>query len=330
MRKRFGGGLILLRGRSIMKPTVLALKSILPEEMDLLRSRYRVLPFWEMDRDALLEAQGGEISAILSTYDCEGVKGDLMARLPNLRIIAQFGAGYDNIDLRAAKERTIAVTNTPDVLTDDTADIAMLLLLNVARRGVAADRFVREGGWKNGAYPLTTSLSGKTAGIFGMGKIGQAIARRAEAHNMKIIYCSRSEKDDIPYAYYGKLSALAEACDFLVLACSGGPETRHAVDRGILRALGPKGYLINIARGSVVKEDDLLAALQAGEIAGAGLDVYAGEPDVPESLLKLEQVVLSPHVGSATRETRSLMGRLVVENLNAFFEGKPLLTPVLT
>lgn len=299
--------------------------------MKLLGSHYNVIPLWEQgDREGFLAASGSEVSAVLSTYDCEGVKADMIARLPNLKIIAQFGAGYDNIDLAAAKARGIAVTNTPDVLTDDTADLAMQLLLNVARRGIAGDRFVREGLWKKGAFPLSTSLSGKVAGIYGMGKIGQAIARRAAGHNMKIIYCSRSPKSDIPYDYYGKLNALAEACDFLVLACSGGPETRHAADRTILRALGPQGYLINIARGSVVKEDDLIAALEAGEIAGAGLDVFANEPDVPAELLKHESVVLSPHVGSATRETRSLMGRLVVENLNAFFEGKPLLTPVLT
>ncbi|MBK9584803.1 MAG: 2-hydroxyacid dehydrogenase [Alphaproteobacteria bacterium] len=314
-----------------MKPTVLVLKAILPDEMKLLGVLYNVIPFWEQaEREDVLAKQGAGVSAILSTYDCEGVKGDLMARLPNLRIIGQFGAGYDNIDLKAAKERGIAVTNTPDVLTDDTADLAMQLLLNVARRGIAGDRFVREGEWMKGGFPLSTSLSGKVAGIYGMGKIGQAIARRAAAHNMKIKYCSRSPKSDIPYDYYGKLTALAEACDFLILACSGGPETRHTVDREVLRAIGPQGYLINIARGSVVKEDDLIAALEAGEIAGAGLDVFANEPDVPSALLKMDQVVLSPHVGSATRETRSLMGRLVVENLNAFFEGKPLLTPVLT
>lgn len=314
-----------------MKPNVLALKSILPDEMKLLGSHYNVIPLWEQrDREGFLEARGAEVSAILSTYDCEGVKADMIARLPNLKIIAQFGAGYDNIDLAAAKARGIAVTNTPDVLTDDTADLAMQLLLNVARRGIAGDRFVREGLWKKGGFPLSTSLSGKVAGIYGMGKIGQAIARRAAAHNMKIIYCSRSPKSDIPYDYYGKLAALAEACDFLILACSGGPETRHAVNREVLQALGPEGYLINIARGSVVKEDDLITALEAGEIAGAGLDVFANEPDVPARLLKMDQVVLSPHVGSATRETRSVMGRLVVENLNAYFGGRPLLTPVLT
>lgn len=315
-----------------MKPTVLVLKAILADEMKMLGDIYNVIPAWDQaGRDAVLAKEGAGVSAILSTYDCEGVKADLMARLPNLRIIAQFGAGYDNIDLAAAKERKIAVTNTPNVLTDDTADLAMQLLLNAARRGVAGDRFVREGQWAKGAgFPLSTSLSGKIAGIYGMGKIGQAIARRGAAHNMKIIYCGRSQKDDIAYDYYGKLLTLAEASDFLILACSGGPETRHQVNREVLKALGPQGYLINIARGSVVKEDDLIAALEAGEIAGAGLDVFADEPDVPSALLKMDQVVLSPHVGSATRETRSLMGRLVVENLNAFFDGKPLLTPVLT
>lgn len=312
-----------------MKKTVLALKPLLAAEMEILAARFDVIRLWEQaDREAVLAARGGAVEAIVSTYDGEKVGAELLARLPALKIIAQFGAGYDNLDLGAAKARGIVVSNTPGILTDDTADIAMMLLLNVARSGLVADQYVRAGHWKGGAFPLTTCLSGKKAGIYGMGKIGQAIARRAEAHNMTIIYCSRSPKDDIPYAYYGKLQALAHESDFLILACSGGPETKHAVDRTILRALGPQGYLINIARGSVVKEDDLVAALEAGEIAGAGLDVFADEPNVPKGLLDRANVVLSPHVGSATRETRSLMGRLVVENLDAFFAGKALVTPV--
>lgn len=312
-----------------MKRTVLALKPLLAAEMEILTARYEVIRLWEQaDREAVLDARGGAVEAIVSTYDGERVGAEFMARLPGLKIIAQFGAGYDNLDLAAAKARGVVVSNTPGILTDDTADIAMMLLLNVARSGIVADKFVRAGHWKSGAFPLTTCLAGKTAGIFGMGKIGEAIAQRAAAHNMRIIYCSRKPKSDIPYAYYGNLQALAQNSDFLVLACSGGPETLHAVDRTILRALGPQGYLINIARGSVVKEDDLIAALEAGEIGGAGLDVFADEPNVPKALINRDDVILSPHVGSATRETRSLMGRLVVENLDAFFAGKALVTPV--
>ncbi len=314
-----------------MKKTVLALKSLLPAEMALLDERYRVIRLWEQgDREDILFSQGDLIEAIVSTYDGEKVGAEIIARLPALKVIAQFGAGYDNLDLAAAKARGVVVSNTPGILTDDTADIAMMLLLNVARSGIVADKFVRAGHWKGGAFPLTTCLAGKTAGIFGMGKIGEAIAQRAAAHNMRIIYCSRSPKNDIPYGYYGNLQALAQSSDFLILACSGGPETLHAVDRTILRALGPQGYLINIARGSVVKEDDLVAALEEGEIGGAGLDVFADEPNVPQALISRDDVILSPHVGSATRETRSLMGRLVVENLDAFFAGKALVTPVAT
>ncbi|MCB1591737.1 MAG: 2-hydroxyacid dehydrogenase [Alphaproteobacteria bacterium] len=314
-----------------MKKTILALKPLLEAEMALLDETYEVMRLWEQDdRAGFLASQGGEFEGLVSTYDGEKVGAGLLESLPNLKVIAQFGAGYDNIDLAALKARGIVLSNTPDVLTDDTADIAMLLLLNAARRGVAADQYLRNGRWKEeGPFPLTTCLSGKVAGIFGMGKIGQAIARRAAAFNMTIKYCSRTEKSDIPYDYYGKLQALARECDFLILACSGGPETQHAVNREVLEALGPSGYLINIARGSVVKEDDLIAALEAGEIAGAGLDVFANEPNVSERLINREDVVLSPHVGSATRETRSKMGRLVVENLNAFFAGKALVTPVV-
>lgn len=315
-----------------MKKTVLALKPLLDAEMLLLSEHYEVIRLWEAeDRDAVLARRGGDVCAIVSTYDGEKVGADLLDRLPGLKIIAQFGAGFDNIDISLASSRGIPVSNTPGILTDDTADIALLLLLNVARSGIVADGYAREGRWAaEGAFPLTACLSGKRAGIFGMGKIGLAIARRCEAFNMTINYCSRSERSDIPYAYYGKLQALAHDSDFLILACSGGPETKHAVDRGVLRTLGPQGYLINIARGSVVKEEDLIAALEAGEIAGAGLDVFADEPNIPEALKARQNVVLSPHVGSATRETRSKMGRLVVDNLDAFFADKPLLTPVRT
>jgi len=235
--------------------------------------------------------------------------------------------GFDNIDVRAAHDRNIAVTNTPDVLTDDTADVALFLLLNCARRAVEADMFVRVGRWQSGAFPLSTSVSGKIVGIVGLGQIGSAIAKRAEAFNTKVFYHSRTQKD-VPYQYYSDLEEMAKDCDFLVLACAGGEETKGLIDLKILNALGSKGYLINIARGSVVNEEDLLIALRNRAIAGAGLDVFADEPNVPESMLSMDNVVLSPHVGSATLETRSKMGQLVVDNFLAHFDGKPLLTPV--
>ncbi len=311
------------------KKTILALQPLLPKEMGILEVRYDVIKHWELDDpESGLEERKDDIVAFVSSYNGDPITGAFMDKFPHLGIIGQFGVGYDNIDVEAANERDIKVTNTPDVLTDDTADVAIMLLMNVARRSVQADRFVREGRWKDGDFPLSMCISKKTVGIFGMGKIGRAIAHRAAALNTKIIYCSRSEKDDIHFPYYENLSELAKASDFLVLACSGGDETRHIVSAKVLKSLGSEGYLINIARGSVVDEEALVAALKNGDIAGAGLDVFADEPNVPEDMLKMDNVVLSPHVGSATRETRSIMGQLVVDNLDAFFEGKPLLTPV--
>ncbi|MCB1782957.1 MAG: 2-hydroxyacid dehydrogenase [Alphaproteobacteria bacterium] len=313
-----------------MKQTILAIQSVLPAEMASLEEKFNVIRLWEQrDPEQVIQDQRENITGILSTYDSKGVSARLIEALPNLEIIAQFGAGYDNIDLTAAKRRGVSVANTPDVLTDDTADVALFLMLNVARRAVEGDLFVRVGKWQSGArMPLSTSLSGKTVGVFGLGKIGRAIARRAAAFNMKIIYCSRAPKNDTPYVFYDNITDMARDCDFLVLACAGGEGTKNVVDYKVLSALGPKGFLINIARGSVIKEDDLLIALRNREIAGAGLDVFAQEPHVPEEMIKMDNVVLSPHVGSATVETRAKMGQLVVQNLLAHFNGEPLLTPV--
>ncbi|PCJ02260.1 MAG: hydroxyacid dehydrogenase [Alphaproteobacteria bacterium] len=311
-----------------MKRTVLALQPLLTHEMDVLEQGFNVLRLWESQKpESVIRDHSHEIVGILSTYNGSGVSKRLMEALPNLEIIAQFGVGYDNIDLVAAQERDIVVTNTPDVLTDDTADVALFLMLNVARRAVEADMFVRVGRWHSGAMPLSTSISGKTVGIVGLGSIGQAIAQRAAAFNTKVIYHSRTKKDAV-YTYYKDLKEMAVAADFLILACAGGDETKHLINYEILDALGAEGFLINIARGSVVKEDDLLIALRNKSIAGAGLDVYADEPNVPEEMIKMDNVVLSPHVGSATVETRSKMGQLVIDNLTAHFDGQPLLTPI--
>lgn len=311
-----------------MKKTVLAIQPLLEKEMKQLESGYNVIRLWDAnDPVAVIERHRHDVQAILSTYNSSGVSERLMSALPNLEVIAQFGVGYDNIDLKAAHTRGIAVTNTPDVLTDDTADVALFLMLNVARRAVEADMFVRVGRWKSGAMPLSTSISEKTVGVVGLGNIGKAIAQRAAAFNTTVVYHSRSEKD-VPYKYYADLSDMAEDCDFLILACAGGPDTENLIDYKILEKLGRNGFLINIARGSVVNEEDLLIALRNQAIAGAGLDVFASEPDVPEELLKMDNVVLSPHVGSATVETRSKMGQLVIDNLNAHFEGQSLLSPV--
>ncbi len=311
-----------------MKKTILALGPLLAAEMDVLHETFNVIKLWESEKpDMVIQENSNDIVGVLSTYNSGGVTERLMDALPNLEVIAQFGVGYDNIDLAAAHKRDISVTNTPDVLTDDTADVALFLMLNVARRAVEGDMFVRVGRWQNGGMPLSTSISGKTVAVIGLGQIGQAIAQRAAAFNTKIIYHSRSQKD-VSYPYYPDLIECAKDADFMILACAGGPETHHMINYKVLEALGPKGYLINIARGSVVNEDDLLLALHNQKIAGAGLDVFANEPYVPEAMLKMDNVVLSPHVGSNTHETRAVMGQLVINNLMAHFEGNELLTPV--
>ncbi|WCT72481.1 2-hydroxyacid dehydrogenase [Sphingomonas naphthae] len=248
-----------------------------------------------------------------------------MDRLPNLGIIACCAVGYDGVDTAAAAARGIRVTNTPDVLTDDVADLAIGLILALERRIAFADRLVRGGGW---AMPLSRKVSGRRIGIFGLGRIGHAIARRAAPFAGEILYTARSEKADVPYRYCPDITALAAASDILVLAAPGGDATRAIVDANVLAALGADGVLVNVSRGSLVDEPALIAALEAGGIAGAALDVFADEPHVPEALRAMDQVVLTPHLGSATQDTRRAMGELTVANLDAFFAGKPLLTPV--
>ncbi len=312
-----------------MKRALLLLTNlILPAEMAELEKHFEILPLArEKDPDALLHARRNDIVAIAASTSMP-VSRSLIEALPNLEIIAQFAVGVDNIDLQAAKERGIAVTNTPDVLTDDTADTALSLLLAVSRRICEGDMYVRVGKWLNGPMPLGNSLKGKTAGIVGMGRIGQAIASRCEAFGMKIIYQGPRKKADIAYGYEPDVEKLAEVSDYLILSCPGGAATHHLVHAPVLKALGPKGFLINVSRGSVVKEEDLITALTNKEIAGAGMDVFANEPHVPEAFFKMDNVVLLPHIGSATVETRAVMGQLVVKNLLAHFHGDPLLTPV--
>ncbi len=312
-----------------MKRALLVMgNQILPEQIDVLEKHFDIIRLWkEKDPEAVLQSRKMDIVAIASVYFIP-VSRTLIEALPNLEIIAQFAVGYDNIDIAAAKARGIRVTNTPDVLTDDTADTALSLLLAVSRRVCEGDIYVRVGKWLNGPMPLGRSLHGKTAGIVGMGRIGQAIASRCTAFGMKIVYQGPRKKDGISYAYEPDLQKLAEISDYLILACPGGVQTRHMVHDPILEALGSEGFLINISRGSVVNEEHLISALIHGKIAGAGLDVYADEPYVPEELLKMDNVVLLPHVGSATIETRAIMGELVIKNLFAHFSGNPLLTPV--
>jgi lactate dehydrogenase-like 2-hydroxyacid dehydrogenase len=248
--------------------------------------------------------------------------------LPKLQVIASFGVGFDKIDQAAALRRGAKVSNTPDVLNDCVADLAFALLFDVARGVAAADRFVRRGDWLKGRYPITTRVSGKKLGVLGLGRIGRAVAKRASGFDMTVGYSSREPARDVPYLYHASPVELARWCDFLVVTVAGGASTRHLVDRTVLDALGPKGMLVNVARGSVVDEQALVEALLEKRIAGAGLDVFEDEPKVPPALLQLDHVVLTPHVASGTEETRAAMADLVFENLRSYFSTGMLKTPV--
>lgn len=279
-------------------------------------------------RAAWLQERAGRIRAVVTT-GALGLKRADMDALPALEIIAVNGVGLDGIDLDAARARGIAVTTTPNVLTDDVADVALGLLLASARHIALLDRFVRDGGWER-REPVkpASSLRGKTAGIFGFGQIGQAIALRLAAFGVQVRYYQPRAKAGVTAPRADSLLALAQESDYLIVCAPGTPATRHAVDAAVLAALGPQGTLINIARGALIDEDAMIAALQDGTLGAAGLDVFADEPRVPAALRALPNVVLTPHVGSLTVETRHAMGQLVVDNLQAHFAGQPLPTPV--
>jgi lactate dehydrogenase-like 2-hydroxyacid dehydrogenase len=251
-----------------------------------------------------------------------------MDALPDLRAIVNFGVGYDNVDVEEAARRGIVVSNTPDVLTDAVADLAVFLVVDVLRGITAADRFVRRGAWARGEQaPLTRDVRGAVVGVLGLGRIGTAAARRLEAFGAVVHYHARSPKD-VAWTYHASPVELAAASDVLVVLTPGGADTERLVDAAVLDALGPEGHLVNVARGSVVDEEALVEALEEGRIAGAGLDVFADEPHVPAALLERDDVVLLPHVGSATTQTREAMGRLVLDNVDAFLHRGDLVTPV--
>jgi lactate dehydrogenase-like 2-hydroxyacid dehydrogenase len=310
-----------------MNPEILQVAAIHGPSQAQLEANYSVHRLWEAaDRDALLASVAPRVGIVVTTGGA-GAQRALIERLPRLGLIACFGVGVDAIDLAAARERGIAVTNTPDVLTDDVADLAIGLMLAALRGIVAADRYVRSGQWLRAHMPLQQKASGKRLGIIGMGRIGQAIARRAAAFDMTIAWHGPRAKP-LPWRYEPDLRALAGAVDVLIAACPGGEATRGLVSREVLAALGPQGTFVNIARGSVVDEPALVELLATRQLGGAALDVYVDEPRVPEALFVLDHVVLQPHQASATRETRTAMGQLVLDNVAAFVAGRPLLTPV--
>ncbi len=272
------------------------------------------------------EAEQVEVAVASGRF---GVDRSIMDRLPTLRAIVHFGVGVDSTDVEEARRRGIVVSNTPDVLTDCVADTAVGLVIDVMRGLSAADRFVRRGDWAAGAgFPLARRVSGTRVGILGLGRIGLAVAHRLEAFGTTITYHSRSEKPGVAYGYAASPRELAAACDVLVVTASGGPESEHLVDAEVLDALGPDGFLVNVARGSVVDERALVKALTDGRLAGAGLDVFVDEPRVPVELLECDDVVLLPHLASGTVETRNAMAALVLENLESFLRDGSLVTPV--
>ena len=256
------------------------------------------------------------------------VPAEVIAALPALRLIAVYGVGYDKVDLAAARARGIAVTNTPGPTDGCVADMAFALLLAAARGIVSGDRFVRDGKWQSGSYPLMPRLHSRPMGILGMGRIGQAIARRAAAFDMKVLYHNRRPVPGSPHAYRDSVLALAQDCELLMVACPGGAATSGLVNAEILRALGPRGIVVNIARGSIIDEPALIAALRDGTIAAAGLDVFEHEPAVPAELMSLGNAVLMPHRGGGTVETWEECADMVIANLHAHFTGAPLPTPI--
>jgi lactate dehydrogenase-like 2-hydroxyacid dehydrogenase len=301
---------------------VLQLVQLRPEVQKELAARYRLHGKQDFDKVA------GIVRGCV-TNGHSGPSPEMIDRMPRLEIIASASVGYDGIPVEYARSKGIPVTNTPEVLNDDVADLAIALMIMTARNLVTTDRYVRSGRWpKEGEYPLSNRASGKRVGILGMGRIGKQIGQRAEAMNNTVAYHSRTPVADVRYKHYPDLVSLAKNSDFLVVIIPSTPQTQKIVSRAVIEALGPTGILVNVARGAVVDEDALVEALKSGKLGGAGLDVFVNEPQVPESLFAMDNVVLQPHVGSATHETRRAMSQLVLDNLDAKFAGKPLLTEI--
>ncbi|MGM0386737.1 MAG: 2-hydroxyacid dehydrogenase [Actinomycetota bacterium] len=311
-------------------PVILQVGPLKPSLAEALRTEFHAekLPDDLQERAAHLTANAERVEVVVTSYNV-GVGAELMTALPNLRAVLIFGVGYDSTDTAQARERGIAVANTPGVLTDAVADLAVGLLIDTLRGITRADRFVRDGRWAAGeSFPLTREVHGSKVGILGLGRIGSAIADRLAGFDCEIAYHSRHEVDDVPHHYVPDPVELAAASDVLVVVVPGGPATEKIVDDDVLEALGPEGYLVNVARGSVVDQEALVRRLTSGQLAGAGLDVFADEPNVPAALLELDTVVLQPHVASGTEQTRQIMADLVLDNLRTFLSEGRLVSPI--
>jgi lactate dehydrogenase-like 2-hydroxyacid dehydrogenase len=311
------------------KPEILMMGPYPAWDLDDLENTYKVHKLWEAtDRAALLREVGSNIQAVATRGEI-GASAELMTALPRLEIVSCYGVGTDAIDLSHAKANGIRVTNTPNVLTADVADIGVGLLLAVARQIPQADRYVRDGHWRNANMHLVTRVHGKKVGIVGMGRIGVEVAKRLAAFDCPIAYFDTNQRSDLPYTFVPNLIALAEQSEFLIVTVAGGASTQGIINADVLLALGHNGILINISRGSTIDEAALLDALERNVIKGAGLDVFRNEPNIDERFLTLENIVLQPHHASGTVETRQAMGKLVRDNLAAHFARRPLLTPVI-
>lgn len=299
-----------------------------PSVMESLEKKFEIRRYWEAkNKDAFLAKYPA--TRFLATNGHDGCSAEIMDALPNLEIISCYGVGTDAIDLQAAKARGIRVTNTPEVLSDAVAELALGMMLGLCRRIVDADQFIREGKWTSGGYPLTGELTGSKIGILGLGRIGKEIATRAQAFKMQVVYHGRTEQRFEPFPYYANLEDMARDVDWLVAVVPGGASTTNLVDRNVLKALGPKGAVVNLGRGSLIDEAAMIELLKSGELGGAALDVFEEEPKMSEELWAMPNVVLSPHQGSATEKTRWSMGDLVVRNLLAHQDGMPTITPVV-
>jgi len=300
---------------------------LMPEIQSTLEANYDVRPVFDMS-DPGLDAFAGDIRAVV-TGGHLGAPADVIERLPKLEMIAINGVGFDKVDLDLAKARGIRVSNTPDVLTADVADLAIGLTLSITRKIAEGDQFVRAGDWLQGSLKLGRKFSALRFGIFGLGRIGKAIAKRLEGFDVEIAYCDVAEQPGSAYAYHPSIKDLAGAVDVLIIAAAASGSTSGIINKTVLDALGSDGLLVNVARGSIVDEPALVQAITSGAIAGAALDVFADEPNVPAELIKSDRVLLTPHIASGTLDTRLAMGELMLANLDAFAEGKKLLTQVV-
>ncbi|GEO37614.1 glycerate dehydrogenase [Skermanella aerolata] len=310
------------------RPEILQIAPMLPVVTDQIAKLFTVHRFWEVaDKEAWLAENGSRIRGVAAGGHSP-INETLLGKLPSLEIVAAFGVGYDQIDAKWAGNNGIVVTNTPDVLTDEVADLTIGLLISTVRRIPAAERHLRDGKWPSGAFQLTSSLRDRKIGILGLGRIGKAIAKRLQAFGLPISYYGRHKQDGVEYAYVADPVELARQVDVLISVIPGGKATEKTIGAAVFEALGPDGIFLNVGRGTVVDEAALIDALKSNKIQAAGLDVYADEPNVPAELMALENTVLLPHVASGTVHTRNAMGQLVVDNLVSWFDGRGAVTPV--